>query len=99
MSEITRAAIARVGVDLAKNVIQVHAVDGAGRRVAVRAIKRGQFLAWCAQLPAGCLVAMEACSGAHAWARRLRAQGLDARLIAANFVTPTAWRARPARTT
>ena len=45
MSEITRAAIARVGVDLAKNVIQVHAVDGASRRVAVRAIKRGQFLA------------------------------------------------------
>ena len=80
MSEITRASIARVGVDLAKNVMQVHAVDGAGRRVAVRAIKREQFLAWCAQLPAGCLVAMEACSGAHAWARRLRAQGLDARL-------------------
>ena len=49
MSEITRAAIARVGVDLAKNVIQVHAGVGAGRRVAVRALKREQFLAWCAQ--------------------------------------------------
>ena len=88
MSEITRASIARVGVDLAKNVIQVHAVDAAGRRVQARAIKRDQFLAWCAQLPPGCMVAMEACSGAHAWARRLRAMGLDARLIAASFVSP-----------
>ncbi len=88
MSEITRAPIARVGVDLAKRVIQVHAVDAAGRRVVARALKRDQFIAWCAQLPAGCLVAMEACSSAHHWARRLRAMGLDARLIAANFVTP-----------
>ena len=45
MSEITRALIARVGVDLAKNVIHVHAVDRAGRRVVARAIKREQFLA------------------------------------------------------
>ena len=82
MGEITRSAIARVGVDLAKNVIQVHAVDATGRRVTARSIKRDQFLAWCAQLPAGCPVAMEACSSAHHWARRLRAMGLDARLIA-----------------
>ena len=88
MSEITRAPIARVGVDLAKQVIQVHAVDASGRRVVARAFKRDQFFAWCAQLPAGCLVAMEACSSAHHWARKLRALGLDARLIAANFVTP-----------
>ena len=78
MSETTRAAIARVGVDLAKLVIQVHAVDASGRRVVARAFKRDQFLAWCAQLPAGCLVAMEACSSAHHWARKLRAMRLDA---------------------
>ena len=91
MTQITPvliASIARVGVDLAKNVIQLHAVDGAGRRVVARTIKRDQFLAWCAQLPSGCVVAMEACSGAHAWARRLRAMGVDARLIAASFVSP-----------
>ena len=88
MSEITRALIARVGVDLAKMVIQVHAVDRAGQRVVARSMKRDQFLAWCAQLPAGCVVAMEACSGAHAWGRRLRALGLDARLIAPSFVSP-----------
>ena len=88
MYEITRGAIVRVGVDLAKQVIQVHAVDAAGRRVVARALKRAQFLAWCAQLPPGCLVAMEACSSAHHFARKLQAMGLDARLIAASFVSP-----------
>jgi len=88
MGEITRVAIARVGVDLAKRVIQVHAVNAAGQRVVSRALKRDQFMAWCVQLPPGCLIAMEACSSAHHWARKLRALGLDARLIAANFVSP-----------
>ena len=60
----------------------VHAVDASGRRVVARAFKRDQFFAWCVQLPAGCMVAMEACSSAHHWARKLRALGLDARLIA-----------------
>lgn len=83
MSEITR-----VGVDLAKRVIQVHAVDAAGRRVVARALKREQFMAWCVQLPAGCVVAMEACSSAHHWARKLQTLGLDARLLAPHFVTP-----------
>ena len=41
------ALIERVGVDRAKIVIQVHALDAAGRRVVARAIKRDQFLAWC----------------------------------------------------
>ena len=91
MSEITRgtmSAIVRVGVDLAKQVIQVHGVDSGGRRVVGRTLKRDQFAAWAAQLPPGCVVAMEACSSGHHWARRLRAMGLDARLIAAHFVSP-----------
>ena len=88
MSEVTRGMIVRVGVDLAKQVIQVHAVDAQGRRVVWRAFKREQFMVWCVQLPAGCLVAMEACSSAHHWARKLRALGLDARLIAGSFVSP-----------
>lgn len=87
MSEITRGEIARVGVDLAKRVIQVHAVDAAGRVLAAKALARDKFMDWCAQLPRGCLVAMEACSGAHHWARRLRSMGLDARIIAAHFVS------------
>lgn len=78
----------RVGVDLAKNVIQVHAVDAAGKMLTNRALARGKFIAWCAQLPAGCLIAMEASSGAHHWARKLVALGLDARIIAAHLVSP-----------
>jgi transposase len=82
------SAIVRVGVDLAKQVIQVHGVDRGGRRVVGRTFKRDQFAAWAAQLPPGCVVAMEACSSGHHWARRLKAMGLDARLIAAHFVSP-----------
>ncbi len=83
MSEITR-----VGVDLAKQVIQVHAVDCAGKLVTNRQLSRDKFISWCAQLPAGCLVAMEACCGAHHWARKLSTLGLDARIIAAHLVSP-----------
>ncbi len=89
MAEITRALIGRAGVDLAKNLIQVHAVDSAGRRVAAKALKRDQFISWCKQqLPTGCVVAMEACSGAHSRARQLRALRYEARLIATSFVSP-----------
>lgn len=88
MNEVIRSAVVRVGVDLAKRVIQVHAVDAQGRVVSSRALAREKFMVWCAQLPAGCLVAMETCSGAHHWARKLVALGLDARLIADHFVGP-----------
>jgi len=50
--------VIRVGVDLAKNVIQVHAVDASGKVVTNRALKREKFLLWCADLPAGCLIAI-----------------------------------------
>ena len=74
MSEITR-----VGADLAKNVIQIHAVDALGKVVSNRPLARDKYMAWCAQLPAGCLIAMEASSSAHHWARKLSPLGLDAR--------------------
>ncbi len=79
-------SITRDLTDLAKRVIQVHAVDGAGRVVAARALARDKFMAWCAQLPLGCTVAMESCSGAHHWARRLQSMGLQPRLVAGHFV-------------
>jgi transposase len=75
-------------VDLSKRVFQVHAVDRAGRRLLANAMSPQRFFVWCAELPAGCLVAMSACGGAHHAARRLRLLGLDARLIAGHFVTP-----------
>lgn len=88
MAEITRTAIARVGVDLSKRLYQVHAVDRGGRVVLARPMQVERFFAWCAELPAGCLVAMETCGGAHHVARRLARMGLDARLVAGHFVTP-----------
>ena len=83
MSEITR-----VGVDLAKRVIQVHAVDATDKLVTKRQLTRDKFIDWCAHLPPGCLVAMEASSSAHHWARKLVTLGLDARIIAAHLVCP-----------
>lgn len=80
--------ITRVGADLAKAVIQVHGVDAVGVVVTNRPLPRDKFMAWCAQLPAGCMVAMEASSSAHHWARKLVALGLDARIIAAHLVAP-----------
>lgn len=88
MTEITRSAVARVGVDLSKRVYQVHVVDRTGHVMLAKAFIADRFFAWCAGLPAGCMVAMEACGGAHHVARRLRLLGLDARLVAGHFVTP-----------
>jgi transposase len=88
MDKVIREGVVRVGVDLAKRVIQVHAVDAGGHVLASRALARDKFLAWCGQLPAGCIVAMETSSSAHHWARKLLAFGLDARIIAAQFVGP-----------
>ncbi|EUC12524.1 transposase IS111A/IS1328/IS1533 [Burkholderia sp. BT03] len=79
--------IARVGVDLAKNIMQIHAVDGAGRVVVRKAIARERFVNWFANLEP-CLVAMEACGAAHYRARKLRALGHDVRLIPPQFVAP-----------
>jgi transposase len=80
--------IVRVGVDLAKRVIQVHAVDSGGGIVCRRALRRDAFLAWCARLPAGCVVAMEISSSAHHWGRALQALGLAPRLMSAQLVEP-----------
>ena len=94
MEQITRsgatgeARIARVGVDLAKRVMQVHAADGAGRGVCRRTLAREKFVPWCARLPAGCVVAMEMSAGAHHFARRLQALGLQPRLMSAQLVAP-----------
>jgi transposase len=77
-----------IGVDLAKNVISVCEVDAGGRVLRRRDFGREAFAMWLAQLPAGAVVAMEACSGAHHWARRCIAFGLQPKLMAAQFVKP-----------
>ena len=77
-----------IGVDLAKIVFAVCELDDGGRVRQRRELRREAFAAWLAQLPAGTVVAMEACSGAHHWARRCLAHGLQPRLMAAKLVKP-----------
>jgi transposase len=77
--------VTTIGLDLAKSVFQVHAVDAAGRVVIARALRRGQMLAFFAKLPP-CLVGMEACSTAHHWAREIRKLGHDVRLMPPAYV-------------
>jgi transposase len=77
-----------IGVDLAKNAFSVCMVDDAGRVLRRLDFKRAAFAAWLVQLPVGTIVAMEACSGAHHWARVCLEHGLVPRLMAAQFVKP-----------
>ena len=79
--------ITTVGIDLAKNFFQVHGVDERGHVMLKKQLKRDQMLVYFANLPA-CLIGMEACSGAHYWARQLRQLGHEVRLIAPQFVKP-----------
>jgi len=81
-------SIITVGIDLAKNVFAVHGVDENGKSTLVKPkVSREQLLPLIAQLPP-CLIGMEACSGAHHWARQFREYGHTVRLIAPKFVTP-----------
>src|SRR5271168_2202769 len=81
------SSVTCVGLDLAKNVFQVHAVDAKGRVVVAKAIKRGHLLAFFRFLPA-CLVGIEACSSAHHWARELIKLGHRVKLIPPAYVKP-----------
>jgi transposase len=77
-----------IGVDLAKSVFSVCEVEGSGRVLKRQDLRREPFALWLAQWPPGTVVAMEACSGAHHWARRCMEHGLQPRIMAAQFVTP-----------
>lgn len=79
--------LTRIGLDIAKSVFQVHAVDARGKAVLKKTLARGEVLAFFANCPA-CLIGIEACAGSHYWARELIKLGHDARLMAAQFVTP-----------
>ena len=79
--------VTTVGIDLAKNVLQVHGVDGRGKTVLRKRLKRDQMAAFFANLPA-CLIGMEACGSAHHWARKLQSLGHTVKLMAPQFVKP-----------
>lgn len=79
--------ITAVGLDLAKNVFQAHGVDERGHSVLKKVLKRHQVLPMFANMPP-CLIGMEACAGAHYWARKLQALGHTVKLMAPQFVKP-----------
>ena len=79
--------ITTVGLDLAKSIFQVHAVDGAGQVVVRKALRRAQVLPFFAKLPP-CLIGMEACGTSHHWARELVKVGHEVRLMPPAYVKP-----------
>lgn len=79
--------ITTIGIDLAKNVIQIHGVDERGNTLIRKQFKRNQVQPFFANLPP-CLIGMEACASAHYWARKLQALGHSVKLMAPQFVKP-----------
>ena len=82
MSEVTT-----IGLDLAKNVFQVHGVDAKGNVVIRKQLRRRQVMAFFGKLEP-CLVGMEACASCHYWARELGALGHEVRIMPAHYVKP-----------
>jgi len=76
-----------IGLDIAKNVFQVHGVDESGAAVLRRQVRRRQVLALFEKLPR-CLVGIEACATGHHWAREIEALGHEVRLMPARYVKP-----------
>jgi transposase len=79
--------ITTVGIDLAKNLFQVHGVDERGKPVLGKQLRRGQLAQFFVNLPP-CLIGMEACASAHHWGRTLQRFGHTVRLMAPQFVKP-----------
>ena len=76
-----------IGVDLAKNIFQVHGASRAGEVMFRKKLRRQQFMQFMATQPPA-LVVLEACGSAHYWARELAASGHEVRLIAPQYVKP-----------
>lgn len=79
--------ITTVGIDLAKNIFQIHGVNGRGKPLVRKQLRREQVERFFANLPP-CVVGMEACASAHHWARKIQAFGHTVKLMAPQFVKP-----------
>ena len=80
-------SVTTIGLDIAKNVFQVHGVDADGVAVIRQRLTRGRMLKFFAKLPP-CLVGIEACGSSHYWARELVALGHNVKLMPAQYVKP-----------
>ena len=81
--------LSRVGIDLAKNVYQLHGVDRFGKTIWKRRLKRHQWLkVLLDKTGPGCVIGMEACASAHHWGRQLQSRGYTVKLIPPQFVKP-----------
>ncbi|MCR0968245.1 IS110 family transposase [Acidithiobacillus ferrooxidans] len=76
-----------LGIDLAKNVFQLHGVDAAGKPALRKNVSRGKLMETLANFPR-CLIGIEACGGAHYWAREISKLGHEVRIMAPQFVAP-----------
>lgn len=79
--------VTTLGIDLAKNTFSLHGVDENGREALRKSVSRARLMPFIAQLPP-CLIGLEACSGAHEWARRFQELGHTVRIMAPRFVIP-----------
>ena len=79
--------VSTVGLDLAKNVFQVHGIDSTGRVIVRRSLRRRQLMPFFGKLEP-CLIGVEACGTSHFWARELRALGHKVKLMAPAYVKP-----------
>jgi len=80
-------SVIRIGLDVAKNVFQVHGVDEDGNVVIRKRLRRQNLLMFFGSLPP-CLIGVEACSASHHWARELTALGHQVRMMPARYVKP-----------
>jgi len=79
--------ITTIGIDIAKNIFQLHGVDRHGKTSLIKTVTRAKFLETLASMPP-CLIGIEACGGAHHWARKITQMGHTVRMIAPQFVVP-----------
>ncbi len=79
--------ITTIGLDVAKNVFQIHGIDAAGKVVVRKALRRAQLLPFFRNLPP-CLVGIEACGTSHHWAREVIGLSHEVRLMPPAYVKP-----------
>ena len=87
-----------IGLDIAKQIFQVHGVSADGNVTIKRKLRRSEVLGFFGR-QARCIVGLEACGGSHFWAREIRALGHDVRLIPPAYVSPTSSVARQTQST